>query len=190
MRKLFLGLFLTPIFLSAGQYVTVGGGADYAHHTDMKKGEKIGFKVGGSYGYKFANGVRGEFEIAYRDSQKRTVYNFVEGAGDQKTHVSHHSISYMANCVYDIGNLTTYGITPYVGAGVGYCCNSYELKTQTGDQVTNRDKGNEDRFAWQLIAGGKYPIAENLELAAEYKYFVGDYHAKNHSFSAALVRSF
>lgn len=190
MKNLVLATVLLPFSLIASQYVGISAGADYAHHTNAEKGEKIGYKVGGCYGYKFANGVRGEFEICYRDGHKRNQYIFTEGGADQKTHVSHHSISYMANCVYDIGNLTTYGITPYVGSGVGLCCNSYELKTQTGGKVTNRDKGNEDRFAWQLLAGAKYPIAENLELAAEYKYFVGDYHAKNHSFSAALIRSF
>jgi opacity protein-like surface antigen len=190
MKKLLFGLFLTPIFLTAGQYVSMSAGADYAHHTDLKKGEKVGYKVGASYGYKFVNGLRGEFEIAYRDGHKRNEYLFVEGEGDTKKHVSHHSISYLCNCLYDIGGLTTFNVTPYVGGGVGLCCNSYESKTQTGDAVTNRDKATEDRFAWQLIGGVKYPVSENLEIAGEYRYFNGDYHAKNHSFSAALVRSF
>ena len=190
MKKLIFGLFLSPFFLTAGQYVSMSAGADYAHHTNLEKGEKIGYKVGASYGYKFSTGLRGEFEISYRDGRKRTVYIFSDGGADQKTHKSHYSMSYMSNFCYDIGSLTTYGIAPYVGAGIGLCCNSYESKTQKGDAVTNRDKSNEDRFAWQLIGGIKYPISENLEIAGEYKYFNGDYHAKNHSFSAALVRSF
>lgn len=191
MKKLCaLATVLLPFSLIASQYFSVSGGADYAHHTDMKKGEKIGYKIGASYGYKFSNGVRGEFELCYRDSHKRTQYIFVDGGADQKTHVSHHSVAYVASCLYDISSLKTFDITPYVGAGIGLCCNSYETKTQKGDDVTNRDKSNEDRFCWQLIAGAKYPIADQLELAGEYKYFVGDYHAKNHSFSAAIVRSF
>ena len=181
---------LATTSLIAGQYVGISGGADYAHHTDSEKGEKIGYKVGATYGYKFSNGFRGEFELAYRDGQKRTLYVSSDGGADAKTHESRHSISYLVNVSYDIAGLATYGITPFVGAGVGRCCNSYETKTQMGRDVTNRDKGNEDRFAWQLIAGAKYPIADQLELAGEYKYFNGDYHAKNHSFSAALIRSF
>jgi hypothetical protein len=38
--------------------------------------------------------------------------------------------------------------------------------------------------------GAKYPIADKVELAAEYKYFVGQYHGRNHSVVAAIIRSF
>lgn len=189
MTVAFASLSLLP--LTAEQYVSVQAGTDYCHHTDENdRGQKIGYKVGATYGYKFANGIRGELELAYRDGHKRTSYVYVDGGDDSKTHVSSHSMSYMANFAYDIGGLQTYGITPYVGAGIGVCSNTYELKTQKGGVTTNRDHGKDDRFAYQLIAGAKYPIAEKLELAGEYKYFVGAYHAKNHSFSAALIRSF
>lgn len=196
MKKLF---FLAPLFLfqtlTADQYVSMHAGTDYAHRTDENdRGQKVGYGVGGAYGYKFDSGVRLEAELSYRDGHKRTVYEYVaqdaEGDQDLKTHVSNHSLSYMANLAYDVGSLMTYGITPYVGAGVGLCSNTYELKTQKGDNTINRDHGKDDRFAYQLIGGLKYPIAERLDLAAEYKYFVGQYHAKNHSFSAALVKSF
>jgi opacity protein-like surface antigen len=191
MKKLFLLGMLFFLPLSAEQYVSLSGGSDYCHRTDENgRGQKVGFKVGGTYGYKFSNGLRGEVELCYRDGHKRTSYVYVEGADDQKTHVSSHSMSYMANLLYDIGALQIYGVTPYVGAGVGVCSNTYELKSQKGDNVVNRDRGKEDRFAYQAIVGGKYPIAEKLDLAAEYCYNVGQYHGKNHSFGLSLIRSF
>lgn len=192
MKKLiFLGAAIFTQVLSAEQYVGLSGGPDFFHHTgESQKGQKVGYKIGGVYGYKFANGIRAEAEIAYRNGDKRTVYEYSDNGPDKKTHVSNYSMSYMANVSYDIGNLQMYGFTPFIGAGVGFCNNSFEKKTKIGDAVANRDKGKDDRFAYQLIAGAKYPVAEKLELSAEYKYFIGQYHGKNHSFSAALVRSF
>lgn len=182
---------LSLLPLTAEQYVTLQAGPDYCYRTDNnERGQKVGYKIGGSYGYKFENGVRLDVELSYRDGNKRTQYVYVEGGDDSKTHVSNHSMSYLANVSYDIGSLQTYGVTPYVGIGIGLCSNTYKLKTKTGAITTNEDQGKDDRFAWQLIAGAKYPVGEKLALAAEYKYFVGAYHSKNHSFSAALVRSF
>lgn len=183
-------LLFTPFMMNAGQYLGVKGGSDYCHRTDANDhGQKVGYVVGGFYGYKFANDVRGEVEISYRDGHKRTTYVYSDGGDDQKTHASNHSMSYMANALYDVAQISTYGVTPFVGAGLGLCSNTYELKTQKGD-FTNRDKGKDDRFAYQIIAGAKYSIAENMELAAQYNYFVGMMHAKNHSFSLALIRGF
>ena len=193
MKKLFtfFSVLFLPVCLIAGQYVSLQVGPDYCYRTDDNDhGQKVGYKVGGSYGYKFINGIRGEVELAYRNGHKRTVYVYSDGGADSKTHVSGHSMSYMANFLYDVGGLSTYGIVPYLGAGVGLCSNTYNLKTQKNDSVTNRDHGKDDRFAWQAIVGAKYPIADQLDMGLEYKYFCGQYHAKNHSISAVLVRSF
>jgi opacity protein-like surface antigen len=193
MRK-FLALvafLFVPALSFCGQYVSLAVGPDYAYRTDdSEHGQKVGYKVGGSYGYLFGNSIRGELELCYRDSSKRTKYEYSEGGDDQKTHISSHSMSYLANVLYDVGELSTYGLVPYVGGGVGMCSNTYSLRTKKGDVTVNKDSGKDDRFAWQIIAGAKYPVAEKTEVAVEYKYFVGAYHAKNHSVSAALVRSF
>lgn len=191
MKKLFMlsSLFLFPI-LSAEQYVSLSAGPDFSHITNSSEhGQKVGYRVGAAYGYKFSNAVRAELEVSYRDASKRTKYVYSEGT-DEKTHISSHSMSYLVNVAYDIGSLETYNLTPYLGGGVGVCNNTYQLKTRKGDVTTNTDKGKDDRFAWQLIAGAKYPVAEKTEVAVEYKYFNGAYHAKNHSVSAALIRSF
>lgn len=193
MKKLIFlaAIFALPLSVQAGQYASLSGGTDYSNRTDDNNhGQKVGYRLGVSYGYKFGNGFRSEFELSYRDGNKRTVYEFSDGGADKRTHESNHSLSYMANVAYDIGSMSMYGVTPFIGAGVGFCSNTYELKTRIGDEITNKDKANDDRFAWQLIAGAKYPVAEQVDLAMEYKYFCGQYHAKNHSFSAALVRSF
>lgn len=185
-------IFILPYFaLSGEQYVSLQAGADYPYRTDdSEHGQKVGYRLGGSYGYVFGNSIRGELELCYRDSSKRTSYVYSEGGDDQKTHISNHSMSYMANVCYDIGQLSTFSMTPYVGAGIGICSNTYDMRTKKGDVTINKDSGKDDRFAWQIIAGAKYRVAEKTDVAIEYKYFVGAYHAKNHSISAALVRSF
>ena len=49
----FFSLSLLP--LTAEQYVGIGAGSDYCHRTDEEaRGQKVGYKIGGSYGYKFA----------------------------------------------------------------------------------------------------------------------------------------
>lgn len=193
MKKLFaLGtLFLLPIFsLSAGQYVGIHGGSDYLYHTkESNSGQKVGYKVGGVYGYDWGNNLRTEVELSYRHAERSTKY--VENADkiESKEHKSNHSLALMANVIYDVNQLTWYDVSPYVGLGVGYSQNTQKAKLQS-EKFTNEEKERDDRFAWQGIVGLKYPIAEKMTMAAQYNYFCASEHAKDHSFSLSLLRSF
>lgn len=193
MRK-FLALgtfFLLPILtLSAGQYVGIHGGSDYPYHTDASRsGQKVGYHVGGTYGYDWGNQIRTELEVSYREAHKRTKYVVKDEQEESRDHQSTHSLSYMANVCYDISQLQVYNVTPYVGAGIGYAQNTDKSKLQK-ETTTNEMREHDDRFAWQILAGASYPIADKTSVSARYAFHVGHEHQKNHSFGIALIRSF
>ena len=79
---------------------------------------------------------------------------------------------FLANAYLDMG--TWYGITPYVGAGVGMA--SYNVSNLTDTSLSNQnawgvapDKSGAN-FAWALMAGMSWNVAPNLKLDIGYRY--------------------
>ena len=72
------------------------------------------------------------------------------------------------------------GITPYVGAGVGFAYNKLFGLTDTGYAFTGRrrlsptggysDDGGKRNFAWALMAGLSFNVTQNLKLDLGYRY--------------------
>jgi opacity protein-like surface antigen len=191
MKKFILiGSFLFSSCLSAGQYAAASFGTDYYHQTNSPGNhQKVGYKVSGFWGYKFESQFRAEAEVAYRSGKTNTKYVDANEAITMKTFGSQHSWSYMANIIYDIGQLEYKTFVPYAGIGVGYVQNTMHKKYQKHDWASSYSE-RDDRFAYQGIIGIKYPIAEKLALGAQYNYFVGSPHAKNHSVAMNLLRDF
>lgn len=193
MKKLFVGVtvFLAHCCsLSAGQYVGLHGGSDYGFRTDSgNSGQKVGYQIGGTYGYDWGNQIRTEIEMSYREGHKTNRYVVEDDKEKSKEHSSVHTLCYMLNACYDISQLTYLNVVPFAGVGVGYGQNTEKMKLQSEGKVSSV-KEHDDRFAWQVIAGAKYPLTDKTELAAKYNYWCGHEHAKNHSFSLGLVRSF
>ncbi len=183
--------FLSFGSLSAAQYAGIELGTDHLELTNRSHtGMKVGYKAAVKFGYIFGNGIRTEAEVAYRKNHVRTKYNM----GDADTVVSkeysnYHSWSYMVNMLYDINQLATRDIIPYLGVGVGYCQNTdhNKIKSNTADR---QDKLKDDRFAYQGIVGLKYAINADYATALEYQYFCGQSHAKAHSVGLSLIRTF
>jgi opacity protein-like surface antigen len=192
MKKLvfLLGLAFLPFDSYCGQYAAIDGGSDYLYRTnESNSGQKVGYKLGAHYGYDWGNNLRTELEFSYRHGDRKTKYVSKDDTIESKEHRSNHSISLMANCLYDINQLTWYDITPYFGAGVGYCQSTDKSKLQRAD-ATNEEKERDDRFAWQGIAGLRYPLADKMTLAGQYNYFCPGEHSKDHSFALMLMRNF
>jgi opacity protein-like surface antigen len=80
----------------------------------------------------------------------------------------------MANLFYDFKMASYRGITPFVGAGIGWA-HLDENTTFTVDN-SHQAEGTDNRFAWQLMAGVAIPLSEGISLTARYTYFdtVGD----------------
>ena len=190
-RLIFLAGILATATASATQYFGIHAGTSHKELTnESDSGLKVGMRAGAKYGYVFDSGLRGELELSYRVNHFKTRYAVVaEDQLSNKAYRSMHSWSYMANVLYDVKQLTVMSVTPYVGAGIGYAQNTEKLKLKATD-LTHEIKERDNRFAWQAIVGAKYPINETLSAGLEYNYFCGQSHAKDHSMSMTLVRSF
>jgi opacity protein-like surface antigen len=88
------------------------------------------------------------------------------------------TILVMANAYVDLG--TWYGVTPFVGGGVGYAHNTLSGVTDTGFAYPGNGggfptggylaNGSTDNFAWALMAGLDYDVTRNLKLELSYRY--------------------
>lgn len=87
-------------------------------------------------------------------------------------HGQHSAAVFLANAYFDLG--TWYGITPFVGGGVGvgtnWLQNFYDVSAQpAGGFGYSRDR-MQTNFAWQLSAGLAYNVTPNLKLEVGYRY--------------------
>jgi outer membrane autotransporter protein len=193
MRQKLISLLALLSFmpLCATQYVGIEGGANHSILTNHSDADlKTGLAGSIKYGYKFASGIRVELQAIYRTNRFKTKYNLIDN--DQiasKEYKSHHSWSYMSNVIYDICQLSTYEIVPYIGAGIGYCQLSVNHKVKS-DAHTIQNKIKDSRFAYHAIAGAKYKVQENMETGIEYRYFIGNNHKKDHSVAMFVLRTF
>ncbi len=84
----------------------------------------------------------------------------------------------LVNGYVDLG--TWYGITPYVGAGVGLARNTLSGMTDqglvticavaTGPSGGYFSDGSKTNFAWALMAGLDFNVTQNLKLELGYRY--------------------
>jgi opacity protein-like surface antigen len=158
-------------------------------HDDYGSG---GF-AGAGVGYQFTNWFRGDVTGEYRFStgiRGTDTETFVSGGipvnGFETFKGNLSSAVVLVNGYFDLG--TWYGVTPFVGGGVGYAhhfLSGFETTTQnfypaalglptgvSGGIIRNSDKGN---FAWALHAGLGYDVSPNLKLEIAYRYLnLGD----------------
>lgn len=164
-----------------GVYVGGIGGLNFLQYSNGHH-EKVHFKAGwlagALVGYRWCNGIRLEGEATYRYNQIKSIerghHDHDSGSGSStllsgETH--HHKArvrghirtwSFMANGIYEIP--VCWCIIPYVGAGIGY--DATQLKAC-------RSHGSENGFAWQVLAGGLYPIDDCMEMGLEYRFHKG-----------------
>jgi len=159
--------------------------------------------VGVGVGYQFNNFLRFDVTGEYRTSAKfdvsdkfvhnTTFYTIPDGipydgikqltnryTGDLQTSV------FLANAYFDLG--TWYGITPFVGGGVGvayhrirngfdtglhynytagYAGSAFPANESTGGTLLDRTKSD---LAWAVHAGLAYAVTPNLKLELAYRY--------------------
>lgn len=74
------------------------------------------------------------------------------------------ALSIMANALVDIGNDD--GLQAYAGGGVGYTWVDLKANADTG--FLNDSDGS---FAWQALAGVRYPVSDKIDLGLKYRFF-------------------
>ncbi len=182
----------TPAQAASNWYVSVFGGANWADDNTVSVATSTtssadtlswatdpdtGFIVGGAIGMSFGHmvsGLRGEVEVAYRQSKLDGIWTTNVGT---PTNVSsgtidadHSTFSVMANVWYDFD---LGGVSPYIGGGIGWA--ETEIDGQlVGDPVGDGPFDFSDNgFAWQLGGGINFDISPNVKLGVGYRYFEG-----------------
>ncbi len=180
MKRLSLALAMATLGLSSaamaqgynGWYLGARAGVawleDYSHPvtgTNTTFEFDRGWGLGGSVGYQFGGPFRLELEVAYRTNEIDSISQ--GGARLAGATGEMNSLAFMLNGFYDIQ--TGSAFTPYVGLGLGYARVSADGITTSGGGVTNSDDDN--KFAYQAIAGVAYQLTPAVSLTADYRYF-------------------
>ncbi len=123
---------------------------------------KDGWVVGFAGGRKLCCSLRAELEFALRTNT--ADHWSINGVSDNW---SGHAYNWtaMTNMYYDITRVQAFGITPYVGGGIG-------VAVVDGDFTTNMTRIDVDDtvFAYQLISGLSKQLTESTQFFYEYRF--------------------
>src|SRR5438552_2839185 len=195
----------SPVVARDGPYVGVEGGAllvqkttaDYQGITGLTDGtigikHKTGIDLDAIAGYDFGM-FRVEGELGYKKAGIKSTnpnipfFTFFEDGGRGRT------VSAMVNALVDFG--PDDGLNGYVGGGVGAARTSYKVNIISFG-------GTDSNFAWQLIAGIRYPVSPHFDVGLKYRYFSTKYNLnegpteellgkwRSHSLLASLIYNF
>lgn len=140
------------------------------------------WSAGGGFGYKFVNWFRADVTVDHR------FYADFEGRGalagfgpdSRRDRAKLESTTGLVNAYFDLGNW--YGVTPYIGAGVGAAMNRLSeytqettcliaacgtIGTRVGVQVPERKTHD---LAWALMAGMAVDVAGGFKVDVGYRY--------------------
>jgi opacity protein-like surface antigen len=160
------------LYIEANGGVTITGDSKYQDNgPSLTATFDNGYALGVAVGYDFGNNVRAEGEVAY----KRADTNKMEGFGASVPFSSTVSnVAYMMNGFYDIKTPYTFGIVPYVGAGIGVAYvmtdNGYS-GSMSGRTFKAVSDSGDTAFAYQVAVGAAYPVAKNIMIDLGYRYF-------------------
>lgn len=125
-----------------------------------------GYGVGGGGGYKFNEYFRADITGDYLSTEKRSGTNAATGAFSS---AKLQRWDGLVNGYIDLGNW--YGITPYIGGGVGFAAlTSSGNLAPAGGALTKFSTKEQYNLAWAAMAGVAYNISPHLLLDVGYRY--------------------
>lgn len=144
---------------------------------NISKGFDSGWTYGLGAGYQFNHWARADITGEYRGKTNfRGLDIYGGGTGVDDYYASKSEWLFLANFYVDLG--TWWGITPFVGAGLGASRNTIhdfrDLNIPTGGVAFGRD-ASKWNFAWAVHAGLGYAITPNVMIELAYRYLnLGD----------------
>ncbi|GGE94960.1 OmpA family protein [Sphingomonas prati] len=191
MRKLAITVALATTALATpamakdnAWYVGVEGGAMLVEDSKFDIGtvnnglsvdHEYGFDVDGIVGYDFGP-VRIEGEVGYKKAENEALTKsglansfggVPNGRYESKRSGSTDALSFMVNGLLDFG--ADDGLNGYVGGGAGIARVSANIYRFNGG--INAIDDSDTRFAWQAIAGVRYPVTDNVDFGLKYRFF-------------------
>lgn len=148
--------------------------------------------VGAGIGYRFNPWLRaditGDYEFPAKFHGHLTCFACGGAGGFSNEYARLSAATFLANAYVDLG--TWYGVTPYVGAGIGasyVTVSDYHFVNPGAPPVPGTVPGDSKwNFAWALMAGLSYQLSQNLAVDLNYRYLsLGD--AQTKPFTAAGV---
>lgn len=121
-----------------------------------------GYDFGGIVGYDLGS-FRLEAETSYRRARSGSLT--LAGLGTADTAGKTTAASLMANALVDFG--PDDGLQGFIGGGAGMARVSANVRTALGPVVNDSDRG----FAWQVIAGVRAPLSDNIDVGLKYRFF-------------------
>lgn len=127
------------------------------------------WSIGGGVGYQITNHLRTDLTADWLFKSDFTGQTS-DGINVSVDTSAYSALLLLANAYVDIG--TWYGVTPYVGAGIGGAWVEWDDLGNTLDDgsFTRHDGGNDWRFAYALSAGASYCLTQQLKLDAGYRF--------------------
>ena len=139
--------------------------------------------AGGGFGYQYNSWLRGDLTAEYRiNTSYRAGQAFIGffppncvggcfGADHYQGNIS--TVLLMANGYVDLG--TWYGVTPFIGGGVGAAFHNFGGLTDYGFGVANGGIGvardlDTTNFAWAAMAGFAFNVTPNFKVELGYRY--------------------
>jgi len=166
---------------------TAGTSANNAVSVD----HEYGFDADGIIGYDFG-AFRAELEVGYKDANLDSITltgvpapGFVGGSAQSGVPVGPRTsgtfdaadgntriLSFMLNGMFDFGDDAA-GFSGFIGGGAGIArvkTSEYQLAKYGSAFVDDSDSG----FAWQVIAGVRRAITQNVDFGLKYRFFNAD----------------
>lgn len=151
-----------------GWYLSVFAGGTWINQADTTGVEDLSFEgdmgwlVGAAVGAHITDNLRGEIELSYGQNDLTTV---TTGGGTGDVTDGTAAATYLlGNLWFDISNDS--GFTPYIGGGIGAAHINTSGTLPTADAFDVEGWG----FAYQLGAGVKFAVADNIDLDVGYRY--------------------
>jgi len=130
------------------------------------------WSIGGGVGYQVNSYFRTDVTVDWWAKSNFYGVTYGECGGEPCSSIdetSYSAVVLLANAYADLG--TYYGVTPYIGAGIGGTRLKWDDLRNTIDGETTTHAGSQDwRFAWALMAGASYCLTQNLNLDVGYRY--------------------
>lgn len=139
--------------------------------------------IGAGFGYAFNNWFRVDVTGEYRSKAKFNALDqygptgaVVPNNGTNFYDANKHEWVGLVNAYIDMG--TWYGITPFIGGGIGFAnvtINSFTDQNVVRGASFYAPSGSRTNFAWALYAGAAIDVTDNLKLELAYRYLsLGD----------------
>lgn len=152
----FYATFFAGGSFASGDTTATDGGIGLTIESELDPG----FIIGGAIGTTVYENLRGEIEFSYIQADVDSI-----GGSPVPDDVEATSTGFnvLGNLWYDFANDS--GFTPYIGAGLGYGTTEFTADGGPGDITASG-------FLYQLGAGVKVDVADNIALDVGYRYRV------------------